>query len=266
MTRVTSATTNARARHLCALLAPLALVLLLSMLALSCRRNAPSAAQSSSAPSAQNPPANALPPLLLKDDTANLMLTWVDDQGDFHVVQRISEVPEERRDPVRAVVMGQEVGTGQYVYVANLKSKGSDGSYPVRVLSREQWDSIGGDRRKARLEAMAPKADAVASAQAPLAPGEKPYAIIYGADWCKPCHQAEDFLRSLGVEVTKKDIEQSNAAQAEMQQKLAKVHRTGSSIPVIDLMGNILVGFNPDVLKRLVEQGRARTAPPSKTL
>jgi hypothetical protein len=44
------------------------------------------------------------------------------------------------------------------------------------------------------------------------------------------------------------------------------VHRTGSSIPVIDLMGNILVGFNPDVLKRLVEQGRARTAPPSKTL
>jgi glutaredoxin len=204
--------------------------------------------------------------LLLKDDTANLMLTWVDEQGDFHVVQQVSAVPEDRRDRVRAVVMGQEAGTGQYVYVANLKSKGADGSYPVQVLTREQWDSIGADRRKARLEAMAPKADAVASAHAPLAPGEKPYAIIYGADWCKPCHQAEDFLRGLGVDVTKKDIEQSNAAQAEMQQKLAKAHRTGSSIPVIDLMGNILVGFNPDVLKRLVEQGRARTAPPSKTL
>lgn len=243
-----------------------ALLVLLSLGAPSCRRSTPSPAQSGAAASAQSPAPNALPPLLLKDDTANLMLTWVDEQGDFHVVQQTAAVPEDRRDTVRAVVMGQEAGTGQFVYVANLKSKNPDGSYPVKVLSREQWDSLGADRRKARLEAMAPKAEAVASAQPPLAPGEKPHAIIYGADWCKPCHQAEDFLRSLGVDVTKKNIEQSNAAQAEMQQKLAKVHRTGSSIPVIDLMGNIVVGFNPDVLKRLVEQGRARTTPASKTL
>jgi glutaredoxin len=254
--------TPARSRIAARLLWMIGALLLLSG-ATACRRGSSNNTQGSAAASAQAP-SDALPALLLKDDTANLMLTWVDEQGDFHVVQKISEVPEDRRDPVRVVVMGQEAGTGQYVYVANLKTKSPDGAYPVKPLSREQWDLIGADRRKARLEAMAPKAEPVASAQPPLAPGEKMHAIIYGADWCKPCHQAEDLLRSLGVDVTKKNIEHSEAAQAEMQQKLAKVHRTGSSIPVIDLMGNILVGFNADVLKRLVEQGRAREPAPNQ--
>jgi len=229
----------------------------LLLVALGCRRNVPTDAQKSGpSGAAQGAAPQALPQLTLKDDTANLMLTWVDDQGDFHVVQQISAVPEERRDPVRVVIMGQEAGTGQQVYVANLRQKQADGSYAVKSTPRSQWDAIGADRRKARLEAMAPKAEASASAKPTLAPGEKPRAIIYGADWCKPCHQAEDFLRSLGVDVTKKNIEQSSAAQAEMQQKLAKARRGGASIPVIDLMGNIVVGFNPDVLRRLVEQGR----------
>ena len=37
--------------------------------------------------------------------------------------------------------------------------------------------------------------------------------IIYGADWCKPCHQAEDYLRSKGVRVVKKDVEGAKAFQ-----------------------------------------------------
>ena len=39
-----------------------------------------------------------LPPLELKEDTANLLLTWIDDKGDFHVVQKPADVPKEGRD------------------------------------------------------------------------------------------------------------------------------------------------------------------------
>jgi glutaredoxin len=118
------------------------------------------------------------------------------------------------------------------------------------------------------MEALAPSAAASsgASGSSPggSAPGETPAAdaqgaitaIVYGADWCKPCHDAERYLKSLGVAVTKKDIEESRAAQAEMQQKLARANRTGASIPVIDVMGKIFVGYNPASLRQAVEAAR----------
>ena len=66
----------------------------------------------------------------------------------------------------------------------------------------------------------------------------------------------ERYLKSLGVSVTKKNIEESRAAQAEMQQKLARANRSGSSIPVIDVMGRIFVGYSPGSLKQAVEAAR----------
>ena len=85
-------------------------------------------------------------------------------------------------------------------------------------------------------------------------------AIVYGADWCKPCHEAERYLRSLGVAVTKKNIEESRAAQAEMREKLLRVNRAGAGIPVIDVMGKIFVGYSPGPLKQAVDAARHATA------
>jgi glutaredoxin len=234
---------------------------------LSCRKNQPPGASEVSGAAERGPVGPTLPALQLDDQSRDLMLTWVDAQGDFHVVERIDEVPAEAREKVRVVQVGNEAGTGQQVYIADLRSKDKNGKYAVRVAPRREWDALGAERRKARMEALAPTPEALAKANAPEQPASgKSYAIIYGADWCKPCHQAEDFLRSLGVEVTKKNIEESGAAQAEMRQKLAKVHRSGASIPVIDLNGNIMVGFNPEVLRRLVEQARPSGGGRNETL
>jgi glutaredoxin len=82
-------------------------------------------------------------------------------------------------------------------------------------------------------------------------------ATIYGASWCHPCHQAQELLESLGVKVTKKDIEESDAAQREMQEKLRKIHRGGGSIPVIDVMGQIFVGFSEGALRAAVARARS---------
>jgi hypothetical protein len=46
-----------------------------------------------------------------------------------------------------------------------------------------------------------------------------------------------------------------------MQQKLARVGRAGASIPVIDLMGQILVGYSPGQLDNAI-----RTAQNAKAL
>jgi glutaredoxin len=211
-------------------------------------------------------PAPALPPLKLSEETPNLLLTWVGDDGDFHVVEKIDAVPAEHRKQVRVVTTDQTAGTGAVIYVADLEQKGPEGTYGVTTLPRAEWEKLGADRRKTRLDALAPSHTPPSPpddpAQPALAAPDSPTAvsaIVYGADWCGPCHEAERYLKSLGVAVTKKNIEQSRAAQAEMHEKLNRVHRTGSGIPVIDVMGKIFVGYSPGPLKQAVDAARHAT-------
>jgi glutaredoxin len=240
--------------------------LLGAALAAGCHGNAGGAADPAPSASAEAP---ALPPLVFKDDTPNALLTWVDEHGDFHVVEKVADVPEASRGAVRVVLPDRKDGTGESVYVADLNTKGADGAYAVKAMARASWDELGASKRKARLEALAPSAapapSGSAGEEAPgpaaggaAAPHGEVTAIIYGASWCGPCHQAEALLKSLGVKVTKKDIEESDDAQREMQEVLRKAHRHGGSIPVIDVMGQVFVGFSEGALRGAVQRARAR--------
>lgn len=241
--------------------ATIALVAATALSPLSCRAKA--GAHDDAKPGASAEP--SLPKLSLKDDTAGALLTWIDDQGDFHVVEHVADVPEKNRETVRVVLSDRKDGTGDSVYVADLRTKGADGSYPVKAMTRSAWDELGAGKRKTRLEALAPKAapsvpePAGSGEGAPAVAAGEVRATIYGASWCGPCHQAEALLKSLGVKVTKKDIEESDDAQREMQEKLARAHRRGGSIPVIDVMGQLFVGFSEAALRAAVEKARAQT-------
>lgn len=224
------------------------------MAAVGCRGKGGTVRGASGSASAESP---QLAPLALRDDTKNTMLTWVDDHGNFHVVEHIPEVPDGGRGAVRVVVADRTDGTGESVYVANLREKNADGTYAVRSMARSEWDELGAKNRKARLEALAPSAAAPAapSSSTAVATGDVSV-IIYGASWCGPCHQAEALLKSMGVKVTKKDIEENPSAGDEMREKLRRVHRQGGSIPVIDVMGQILVGYSPGALRAAVDRAR----------
>ncbi len=231
-----------------------------------CRRQA---APAPSDDTGATPQASELPPLEIKDDTPNLLLTWIDDKGDFHVVEKPTDVPKEGRDNVRVVVTTREDGTGKLVYVANMNEVTPTGAYRVKTMTRSAWDELGASKRKARLEALAPSAqptpsdsstpnaepNASGAPQKALASGIS--AIIYGASWCKPCHDTARYLKQRGVTVIDKDIEENEVAAAEMRQKLARAGRSGSSIPVIDLMGQIMVGFNPMAIDQAIEAARS---------
>lgn len=243
-----------------AVLASLALPALLAIAA-GCQRSRPEQSAPAPAQSAQVSP-GALPPLeLTPTTTKSLYLTYLKEDGDFEIVERIADVPEASREAVRVVEAGNEAGTGELVYVADLRQPGPGGTYPVEIVSRTQWDAKGAERRKVRLEQMVPSPSAQPAASAGPDPANaKVRAIVYGADWCKPCHLAEDYLKGLGVNVTKKDIEKSDAARAEMQQKLAKIGKQGAGIPVIDIAGQLLLGFNERAVKHAVVS--ARSTPP----
>jgi glutaredoxin len=223
-----------------------------------CKKKQPEPADE---PASAAPKTNELPPLALRDDTPNLLLTWIDEKGDFHVVMKPGDVPEPHRNQVRVVVTDRTDGTGSLVYVADLSKKEGDGSYPVKTMTRNAWDELGASLRKARLEALAPppasaaEASAAASASAPAPSqrrpgGSKVIAIIYGAEWCRPCHDAARYLKQRGVTVIEKDIESREAVAAELKKKLDRANMSGASIPIIDVMGQLLVGYSPRALDR----------------
>lgn len=62
---------------------------------------------------------------------------------------------------------------------------------------------------------------------------------IYSATWCAFCHAAKQYLDKLGVKYNEKDVE------ADMQAGLEAVTKSGQrGIPVIDIGGDIIVGFD----------------------
>lgn len=206
--------------------------------------------------------AGSLPALTIRDDTPELMLTWIDDKGDTHVALRPPEVPEAGRALVRVVIADKEAGTRDLFYVTDLSKKRDDGAYDTRVIRRREWEDEIEKRRDAYLTKLAPpkpSASSSAPTDKPAPAGDKVTVVIYGASWCGPCHDAEDYLKKKGVPHVMKDIESTPGAAAEMQEKLKRSGHHGGSIPVIDVRGQILVGYDPRALDRALAKAAAGT-------
>lgn len=196
-------------------------------------------------------------PVTVKEDSDGLLLTWIDDKGDFHVETRVADVPMMGRDAVRVVDPNRDDGThADRVFVVDLRQARPDGTYPVRAMSRTDFEALAVARRQdagPTLASAGPPSSA-AAAQDPgggaPSQGNQPAAraaviIIYGAEWCGACHDAARYLRSKGIAFVEKDIEKDPAAAREMKQKLAQNGLRAGSIPVIDVRGRVFVGFNP---------------------
>jgi glutaredoxin len=74
-----------------------------------------------------------------------------------------------------------------------------------------------------------------------------PQIIMYSADWCSACRAAKKYLDGMGVEYEEKNVDDKSVAR-EMRGK------TGSrGIPVFDIDGAILKGFNPKQLEKMIK-------------
>lgn len=205
-----------------------------------------------------------LPELVLRDDSPQeLLLTWVDKNGDGHTVTKIDDVPLEGRDQVRVVVVGKEEGTRELFYVADLTVKNPDGSYPVTTMPRSEWDAMIAKRRARLLDptpAVSPTPPPTPVPVPAPAPAEvEPRGatvIVYTASWCGVCRKTVAYLKQRRIPFIEKDIEEDEAAALEMQRKLARAGLRGGSIPVIDVRGKILVGFD----KRALDQALMATS------
>lgn len=191
----------------------------------------------------------------VKDSSANLLFTWIDEKGEFRVEQSVASIPADARALVR-VVDPEKGAPPESVYLVDLRTVGPDGAYPVRTAPRDEFEKVAVERRQKSGNVLAA---APPSSAAPAASGngealvDRPDVIIYGAEWCGPCHQAEAYMKKRGIPYVEKDIEKDSSAQREMRAKLTKAGMRGGSIPVLDVKGKMLQGFDPGSVDRALK-------------
>ncbi len=78
-----------------------------------------------------------------------------------------------------------------------------------------------------------------------------PKVTVYSTSWCAFCHTEMQWLDKLGVAYEAKDVEADPAAMEEL-----KVKNGGEfqGVPVTDIAGEIILGFNRPALQAALEK------------
>jgi glutaredoxin len=77
--------------------------------------------------------------------------------------------------------------------------------------------------------------------------------IMYVTSWCGYCRKAKEYLQSLRVELVEYDIEKRPSSEKEMLGKSGGTR----GVPLIDVEGIIIHGYNPRAIKDAVERRRS---------
>jgi glutaredoxin-like YruB-family protein len=71
---------------------------------------------------------------------------------------------------------------------------------------------------------------------------------VYSTPTCPYCHLAKQFLKENNIEFEDIDV---SASQQAAQEMIDKSHQMG--VPVLDIDGNIVVGFDKTKIKQLLK-------------
>lgn len=73
---------------------------------------------------------------------------------------------------------------------------------------------------------------------------------MYITSWCGYCRKAREYLQSLRVDLVEYDIEKNPSSEKEM------VSKSGGTkgVPLIDVEGIIIHGYNSSVIKDTIER------------
>lgn len=204
--------------------------LLLLLLASGCRRT-PAPARTDAGP----PPHPELPAeIVVNDARGELVFSYQDGSGSFHDVARAADVPAPFRKHVMVRDLSkrpEELHTDELLYVADLTTKNAQGKYPYAVVSRYRF----------RLPQVSVEVDGGFS---------ETVVTIYGTAWCGACAQARSWFETHHVTFLDKDIERDEAAARELAQKAKRAGVEFRGVPVIDVKGQLLEGFDPAAVQR----------------
>lgn len=179
------------------------------------------------------------------DSRDDLILSWFADGGP-QTASAVAEVPAEARPEVRVQdprIPPEERDSG-LVFLADLTRPGPDGSYPVRAVPRVEYE-------RSLPRAPEPAVPAILAA-APDADGTPASVVMYATAHCPVCQKARRFLLEAGIPYRERDIGKDEAAARELTEKGRAQGVPTTGVPVFEIGGRLLPGFDPAALQRAI--------------
>lgn len=193
-------------------------------------------------------PVDAAPTEPTATIAADAELLYVDLSGRVRVARGVEAVPAASRHVV--AIEGPD-GAGGAVWIGDVSA-----ASPERDVG---WTAVRGHRRELErrgLAALPPGPGSRLTFPPPGAPPENvapPVAIVlYGTAWCAVCADARAWLDARGVVYAVRDVEHDTAAALAAADTLDALGVAADRVPVIDVAGRVVVGFDPTRLATIL--------------
>lgn len=212
-----------------------------------------------STPAAPPPAETELPPLEVTRE-GTWLFTHVTGEGTFATTDDPEQVHEAARrlvrviDPTRAA---HERRDTTRVYVLDLRELLAGGKATARAISREAFET-------GALAQLPPGASSLLADRPRDEPGEPDggaagaladgtaVVTLYGTSWCGACREARRYLRDRNIPFVDKDVERDPAAARELAEKAARLGVPADRVPILDVRGRLLIGFDRGRLEALL--------------
>jgi glutaredoxin len=163
--------------------------------------------------------------------------------GQFQTVSSMDKIPRVARGWVRVQdPQVRNVGS-RFVYVADLRKANDKGVFPYQVLTRKQF---------LKGRALPGDGDGMGSMGTAVAAVGK--VVLYSRPGCGACDRVRAYLKQRGVQFEEKNIAADAGAAKELMAKAARKGFPTGVVPVIDVNGDIVVGFDVRKLESLLRR------------
>jgi len=175
------------------------------------------------------------------------------------VSEELQLVPDKSADKAEAEEWRQEIDAARRAKLfAVTELEGGSQSYQVKNTARASNTSVGFPPPPDRIDVNAisrrvsgsssTSSKPSAGSTSTVATSRSGPVIIYTTSWCGGCKQAKEYMRSKGISFIETNVASSAAARAEKDSKAP-----GSGVPVLDVKGQILVGFDAAALDGMLK-------------
>ncbi len=162
----------------------------------------------------------------------------------FNTVQSIDDVPAPARSWVRVQDPDRPAVSTDLVYVADLRKADAKGRFPYSVMTRKAFET---GRPAPGASTGPPRAS----------PGMAPTVgtvILYSRPGCSACEATRIYLKQRGIPFVEKNVQSDPAAARELARKAAAKGVPTNVVPVIDVNGELVVGFDTKKLEALLRR------------